>query len=236
MEWGGSHYGDVLMRYLFTNRFGGVSEGAFSSLNLALHVNDDSLHVNANREILRKQMGVRAVVFMEQVHGDRIVRIEEEGQTPMCDAMITNQKEIALAVMVADCIPILFYDKTHEAIGVAHAGREGSRLGIGVKCLEAMEKAFGTRASEVQIFIGPSIGACCYEIGKEVSEGFEGFLHVKNERLFLDLQAYNYKAFLDQGVLPEHLNVSPLCTCCHESYFSYRREKITGRFAGVICL
>ncbi|MBN2832645.1 MAG: laccase domain-containing protein, partial [Campylobacterales bacterium] len=114
------------MRYLFTNRFGGVSEGAFSSLNLAFHVTDNSLHVKANREILRKQMGVRVVVFMEQVHGDRIVHIEESEQTPTCDAMITNQKGIALAVMVADCVPILFYDAVHEAIGVAHAGREGS--------------------------------------------------------------------------------------------------------------
>ncbi len=236
MEWGGSHYGDVLMRYLFTNRFGGVSEGAFSSLNLALHVNDNSLHVNANREILREKMKVRAVVFMEQVHGDRIVRIEEAGQTPTCDAMITNQKEIALSVMVADCIPILFYDARHEAIGVAHAGREGSRLSIGVKCLDAMEEAFGTRASEVQIFMGPSIGACCYEIGKEVSEGFDGFLHVKNERLFLDLQTYNYKAFVERGVLVEHIDASSICTCCDSDYFSYRREKITGRFAGVICL
>ena len=224
------------MRYLFSERFGGVSEGAFSSFNLALHVNDNPLHVNANREILRKQMGVHAVVFMEQVHGNHVVRIEEAGKTPTCDAMITNQKGIALAVMVADCIPILFYDAVHEAIGVAHAGREGSRLGIGVKCLEAMEEAFGTRAFEVQIFMGPSIGACCYEVGKEVSEGFEGFLHVKNEHLFLDLKTYNQNAFLKKGVLAENLTLSPRCTCCDSRYFSYRIEKITGRFAGVICL
>ncbi|AFL69198.1 peptidoglycan editing factor PgeF [Sulfurospirillum barnesii] len=224
------------MRYLFTERCGGVSEGAFSTLNLALHVNDNALHVKENRDILREKIGARAVVFMEQVHKDAVVVVEHEAMNPTCDAMITNQKGIALAVMVADCLPLLMYDPIHEAIGVAHAGREGSKQGIGVKCVEAMMHHFGTEVKEVRVMMGPCIGACCYEVGKEVTQGFESVLHVKNERLFLDLLTYNLNTFAAMGILDENIERSTVCTCCDERYFSYRREKTTGRFAGVICL
>lgn len=236
MEQRGSHYGGLLMQYRFTNRFGGVSTAPYDSLNLALHVGDAPLHVKKNREFLREDLGVSKLVFMDQVHGDSVALIKTGDETPTCDAMITQTPNIALAVLVADCIPILFYDALNQAIGVAHAGREGSRLGIGVKCLRAMQEHFGTHMREVRVFMGPCIKACCYEVGEEVIAGFETVLHVKEKRYFLDLVRYNDEAFLKLGVLPEHIERSSECTYDNDAYFSYRREGVCGRFAGVIAL
>lgn len=224
------------MRYLFTDRFGGASLPPFESLNVGLHVGDDPLTVHDNRHIVRQKIGASKLVFMEQIHGDAIVRIETGDETPECDAMITDQKGIGLVVMVADCIPIVLWDEATHAIGVAHAGREGSRLGVGQKCALAMQEAYGCRLETLHLSMGPSIHSCCYEVGKEVTNGFEHFLHVRNQKYFLDLQRYNYEAFLAMGILPEHIEVSEECTCCNKRFFSYRREKQTGRFAGAICL
>lgn len=237
MERSRSYYGDLLMQYRFTTRFGGVSQAPFDSLNLALHVGDDPLHVKKNRELLQEDMGVSKLVFMDQIHGDKVVLIEHgDEEMPTCDAMITEHPDIALCVMVADCIPILYYDAVHQAIGVAHAGRAGSQLNIGQKCALAMQEAFGTHMHELRIFMGPSIHACCYEVGEEVITGFEKFVHIQDKKYFLDLQHYNRDAFLELGIKPEHLEISKECSCSNHNYFSYRRDKITGRFAGVIAL
>lgn len=224
------------MHYRFTTRFGGVSQSPFDSLNLAFHVGDDPLHVKKNRELLQEDMNVSNIVFMDQVHSDRVVLIEDGEETPTCDAMITQRLDIALAVMVADCIPILFYDAVHQAIGVAHAGRTGSKLRVGQKCAGAMAEHFGSKMNELRVFMGPSIRACCYAVGQEVISGFENFTHLQNEKYFLDLQAFNREAFLQIGVKPEHLDISKECSCSNEDYFSYRRDAISGRFAGVIAL
>jgi len=224
------------MQHCFTTRFEGVSHTPFDSLNLGLHVNDNALHVNKNREILKEKLGVSKLVFMDQMHGDSVVCIETGDEEPTCDALITNVRGIGLAVMVADCIPILFYDATHEAIGVAHAGRVGTLLHVSQKTALAMGKRFGSRMEELKIWMGPSIHSCCYEVGFEATKGFETYLHVKEDHYFLDLQSYNQAALIAVGIKLENIDISPVCTCCHTDYFSYRRDKLTGRFAGVIAL
>ncbi|WP_333804578.1 peptidoglycan editing factor PgeF [Sulfurospirillum sp.] len=236
MEWGGSDYGNLLMQYCFTTRYEGVSQAPFDSLNLAFHVGDDRSNVKENRARLEEKLGVSKLVFMDQVHGDTVVLVHTGDESPTCDAMITNVKGIGLAVMVADCIPILFYDEVHHAIGVAHAGRTGSLLNVGQKTAQTMAETFGSRMEELKIWIGPSIHVCCYEVGIEVTKGFEKALQVKEGKYFLDLQRYNQEAFLALGVKREHIEISDVCSCCNADYFSYRREKQTGRFAGVITL
>jgi hypothetical protein len=224
------------MRSLFTDRFGGVSVAPFKSLNLALHVGDDPARVACNRDLLRQNIGASKLVFMEQIHGDTVVRIETGDEKPVCDAMITDQEGIGLVVMVADCIPVLLWDEATRAIGVAHAGREGTRLGVAQKCALAMRESYGVDLKTLHVSMGPSIHACCYEVGLEVTKGFENFLHVRNEKYFLDLQRCNEEAFKMIGLLPEHIEVSNECSCCSKRFFSYRREQKTGRFAGAICL
>ena len=215
------------MQAFFTQR----SDG-----NLGLHVGDNALHVKKNRESLKKKLGVSKLVFMEQVHGNEVVIINSGDENPICDALLCNQKEIGLAVMAADCIPILFQDFDKGVIGVAHAGRIGTSLHVGQKTVEKMIEVFGSKKDNIYITMGPCIQKCCYEVGKEASEGLEKCLHVKNDRYFLDLPSFNKEDFLQLGIKAEHIEVSPICTCCDTEYFSYRKEGKTGRFCGVVSL
>lgn len=201
---------------------------------MGLHVGDILDRVLDNREALRQRLGVSHLLFMEQVHEDTVAYVDIQTQTPVCDAMITDQKGIALAVMVADCIPILMYDARTSSIAAIHAGRKGTQLNIVAKTLHAMHQRFGTKPEEVSVYMGASIGVCCYEVGLEVTRGLEKVLHVKNNRYFLDLPLANYNALLEAGVKALAIHRQEVCTCCNEDYFSYRREKKTGRFAGVI--
>ena len=224
------------MQYFFTNRFGGVSKAPYESLNLGQHVGDEPKDVAKNRELLREKLGVSKLVFMDQVHGDKVVVIETGDEAPICDAMITKVPKIGLVVMAADCIPILMYDPVQQAIGVAHAGRKGTLLKVGQKCALAMQEHFGSTMRELQVFMGPSIKPCCYEVGQESTGGLEDVVQVREGRFFLDLQHSNREAFLALGIKEEHIVISEVCSCCDVNYFSYRREHTTGRFAGVMCL
>lgn len=224
------------MHYNFTNRFGGISQAPYDNYNLGLHVNDNPLHVEHNRKLLKAQCNVPYLMFMNQIHGADVAVISGTMPVPTCDAMITNQKDIALAVMVADCIPILLYDPVNEAIGVAHAGRTGSALHVGTRCIEKMHQVYGTEAKDIKIWMGPSIGSCCYEVSKDVVIGLEHCLQVRDDRYFLDLPLCNKADFLALGVNATNIVHSKICTCCNPDYFSYRRDRITGRFAGVIWL
>ncbi len=203
---------------------------------MGLHVGDDPINVHKNRETLRNALGSEKLLFMNQVHGDTVVCVDEDTPTPTCDAMISQSKNVALAVMVADCIPLLLYDAPTQSVGVVHAGRAGSALSISVKTVQSMQKHFGVDPKTLKIYIGPSIGKCCYEVGKEVCGGLEHVLHVKQNALFLDLPEANIQALCEAGVLVENIEYKAICTCCSSEYFSYRREKITGRFIGVIRL
>jgi len=202
--------------------------------NLGLHVGDESLSVIANRVALQRRLGLDALVFMDQVHNDRVEIITDTSLTPTCDAMLTTLPRVGLVVMAADCIPMLLWDETQHLIGVVHAGRAGSALHVGQKSVLAMQELFGARLENIRIVMGPSIGACCYEVGMDATKGLEKCLHVKDERYFLDLKEANVDDFLALGIPKKNIDVSPLCTCCGSGYFSYRKENITGRFGGVI--
>jgi YfiH family protein len=202
--------------------------------NLGLHVGDNPLHVNANRLALQKRLGLDALVFMDQVHGDRVEVITDTSITPICDAMLTTLPRVGLVVMAADCIPMLLWDVTQNLIGVVHAGRAGTALHVGQKSVLVMKERFGSRLDNIRIAMGPSIGVCCYEVRMDATKGLEKYLHVKDERYFLDLKEANVDDFLALGIPKKNIDVSPRCTCCGSGYFSYRKENITGRFGGVI--
>ncbi len=205
--------------------------------NMGLHVGDDPLVVLENRKYLGEKLGVSNVVFMNQVHGDRVCYVDENTtQTPTCDAMISNSRHIALAVMVADCIPLVFYDAKTCSMGVAHAGREGTRLKIASKTLQAMHAHFGAKVEDIQVFMGPSIQDCCYEVGQEATKDLEHVMEQRGEKFFLNLSLANQKELLNAGIQKAHLHCEKSCTCCDKTYFSYRRERQTGRFVGVIRL
>lgn len=197
---------------------------------------DVSSQSEHHREQLKDKLGLEALVFMRQVHGNEVVVIANQDTFPTCDAMVSRLKNVGLAVLAADCIPILFEDSTKGVIGVAHAGRVGTALHVGQKTIEKMVEVFGSCIEDIKVFMGPSIQQCCYEVGIEVTAGLEKGLHVRNGRYFLDLQSINQMELLALGIKAENIEVSKVCTCCDEHYFSYRRDKTKSRFCGVMWL
>lgn len=217
--------------YQFTNIHGGVSKGNYESLNLALHVKDNPLHVAKNRSLTCKEFNIKNISFMNQVHECDVKVINNADKIPTCDGIITNQKNLALAVLSADCIPLLLYDSKTKAIGAIHAGRAGVFGNIAQNAINKMATEFGTNALHVKAFIGPCIHQCCYELSTNVlQEAKEKFaLHVKQNRL--DIKSILITQLQNLGV---HVKDNSKCTCCNKEYFSYRRDGLTGRIAGII--
>ncbi len=187
-----------------------------------------------SKDDLKKLVKDKKLLFMKQTHSD-IVEVVDENYTPKeCDAMITKDSRVALVVVVADCNPVIIKDSKQRAVGVAHAGRVGSYKSIVKKTILKMHKEFGLNLKDLEIYFGPSIKRCCYEVGSEVIDSFEEFIHKKNGKTYLDLIELNLKDLNELGV--KKVEVDPTCTCCNKDYFSYRRDKTKKRFFGVVSL
>jgi polyphenol oxidase len=210
-----------------------------SDENIAYHVTNDFAQVNFAREKLSQKYHFKLsnLTYMEQIHSN-YVKIADPSQQFQCDALITDKKEIPLMVMVADCVPILFYDLVTKVIAVAHAGRIGTFKNIASNTIDKMNQTYDCNPKNIQVVLGPSIQKCCYEVSMEIAEytkkSFgDQFVNDRN----IDLQWINKKQLLEKGVLPHHIFISEVCTKCGgQPYFSYRKDKTCGRFAGVILL
>jgi YfiH family protein len=216
----------------FTKRTGGVSHGAFASLNLGTHVGDSLVDVMENRRILSEIVGLTQ--YMSQVHGDRIAVIEEvTDEIPTADALVTGIPGIALAVMVADCIPLLL--KSAESVAAVHVGRRGLTNDITRKTLSLMRDM---GASQITAIIGPAICGNCYEVSEEIYNeviAIHPFAESRTPQgtFSLDLPAALRSVLSDEGVAIVNKFE---CTAESPELFSYRRDGVTGRQAGVISL
>ncbi len=228
-----------------SDRFGGVSKSPYDSMNIALHVDDNPKDVVTNRIIICDKLGFLAqnMIFMDQVHEANIVNIEDSSQNrvPSCDGIVTNIKNIPLMVMVADCIPLSFYDPMKNVIGVAHAGRNGTFLEISKKMVQNFVNNYGSKTYDIIVGIGTSIHSCCYEVGESLAniaiENFGGkYVIIRDDKYFLDLQSLNFDQLINYGIKSKNIEISSICSCCDQNYFSYRRDGITGRFASFMML
>ncbi|WP_338077744.1 peptidoglycan editing factor PgeF [Acididesulfobacillus acetoxydans] len=239
----------------FSVREGGVSTGAFASLNLGFHVGDEAAAVLVNRE---RWLGVwgagrRDAVVGEQVHGTEVVWVTEAeagrgsgeigSALPGADGLLT-QSSLGLMAFFADCTPLYFYDPKIRAVGLAHAGWRGTAGKIGLRVLEALAKR-GGKSGDVRVAVGPSIGPCCYEVDERVAAYFRRefsetpFLKATRPGHYrLDLWQANIETLVGAGVLPGRIATAGLCTSCHPEYFySHRRDGVpTGRMAAWIRL
>jgi YfiH family protein len=217
------------VKIIVGDRVGGVSTGVYKSLNLGFHVGDDPLNVEKNREIFASYFNVSAkkLCFMKQIHSSLVTTAKKEKMLK-ADALITSDKDLVLCVMVADCVPVILYDK--KAVAAVHAGRKGIFSGIIANVCTAMRSEFG--AKDLNAYIGASIRSCCYAIqGEVLDEAAKRFAYaLKNRggRYFLSLQAILKKQLNENGVT--NIADDNICTCCDENYFSYRREGVCGRF------
>jgi YfiH family protein len=214
--------------HFFTDRRGGESLGVYESLNLALHVGDDPSTVARNRSVVGNAQ------FMSQVHGDSVLMIDSiDAQTPTCDGLITTKPNLQLAVMVADCIPLLLISK--EAVGAIHVGRAGLVNRIALKAIQGMRTV---GAIDIHAILGPSICGSCYEVPFEMQQDVvqdhpRAFATTRKGTPALDLPKALIADLLSAGVTYE---ASTVCTYEDEMYFSHRRQNPTGRFAGVVSL
>jgi len=222
-----------------TTRKGGVSQGPYASLNLAFHVGDDTEAVAINRVRLRAGLGLPSEpVWMDQVHGNRVLKVDA-GDSGAADAAVTSEPGRVLAVMTADCLPVLLTTQGGETVGVAHAGWRGLAGGV----IGAAVAAFDQAPSEMLAWLGPAIGAGAYEVGPEVRAAFvdqdpvaaAAFKRNTRGRWQADLVRLARMALLRSGVV--EIYSGSVCTATHEAdYFSHRREAPCGRMVSLIWL
>jgi YfiH family protein len=217
----------------FTDRSGGVSKGVFTSFNLGDHVTDDAADVQSNRELLVCKFG--PVQFMNQVHGSRIVIIESvTEEAPTADALVTGIAGITLAVMVADCIPLLL--TSAEVVAAVHVGRRGLLNGVAVKTVELMREMGARKISAV---LGPAICGRCYEVSQEVHDEVVALYPLASARTATGTPALDLPKALKDSLAADGISdISDLQICTVESvdHFSYRRDGLTGRQVGLVSL
>jgi YfiH family protein len=212
----------------------------FDTFNLGDHVGDDPGAVAANRRRLAKSIGLPAdhVVWMNQVHGDHVVTVDGpvDGAVGDTDALVTAATGLALAVVTADCVPVLMADARTGVIAAVHAGRVGAQLGVVPRALEAMVAA-GARAEDISVLLGPAVGGHNYEVPAEMAGEVEAALPGSQTRTArgtpgLDLRAGIARQLTDLGVTA--IAVDPRCTVDDRSLFSHRRDAPTGRLASLV--
>jgi YfiH family protein len=225
-----------------STRAGGRSRGGFASFNLSALVGDDPAAVTANRARLRRELGV-PVVFLEQVHGTRVATIDEvpapdAPDLPAADAVVTALPGVGIAVLAADCVPVLLADPGAGVVGAAHAGRAGAAAGVLPATVAAME-ALGARRDALEVLLGPAICGGCYEVPAamraEVDARLPGSaVRTRRGTPGLDLRAGLYHQLTELGVA--RIGGDPRCTRETPELYSHRRDPRSGRHAAITWL
>ncbi len=238
-----------LVRAVFTTRWGGVSQGPHKSFNLAQGVGDSPRAVDENRRRLAETIGAALdrLVEAEQVHGSgvAVVRAGTGGTVvPGADALVTGSPDVWLAVYTADCVPVLILDPLVPAVAAVHAGWRGVARRIVPEAFQRMRETFGTLPDRCAVALGPAIGGCCYEVDAPVAramEGVAGWIEAARPtgpgRWHLDLREAIRRQLADRGVPQTAIETIGECTRCRsDHFFSYRRDRVTGRMAACIRL
>lgn len=231
----------ITVPHCFTTRFGGVSTGAQSSMNLAVGRGDTEENVRQNLQILGSALGfdVEKLVMTRQIHSD-IVRVVTDADCsgpfhrayPECDALVTNTPGVTLMVFTADCTPLLFHDPVTGAVGAAHAGWRGTAQDIAGKTVAAMVENFGCDVKNIRAAIGPNLAQCHFETDGDVPHalvctfGREALPYIKKqgEKFHPDLKAVNALALRRRGVT--QIEISDCCTWCQsDRFWSHRVTK-----------
>ncbi|GGN96472.1 peptidoglycan editing factor PgeF [Saccharibacillus kuerlensis] len=248
----------------FTGRSGGVSQGFHASLNCALHVGDDPVHVAENRSRVAAAAGFRFEDWTsgEQVHLAEIAivkevdrgrgRLDRESAFPDTDGLLTDVPGILLTSFYADCVPLYFFDPITKAVGLAHAGWKGTVAEIGRRMVEKMQEHYGSRVEDIQTAIGPCIGETRYEVDDKVLEQVRVLLEkdsgndpcslsdfskdLGGGKALLNLKELNRHIMIRSGIRPENIACTSWCTSSRtDLFFSHRQENgRTGRMASWI--
>ncbi len=230
------------VRAFTTTRTGGVSQGRYSSLNLAMHVGDQPQHVAQNRRRLRQLAGLPGEpVWLSQCHGNRVIELDANHSTgdpdPQADAAVSRQHGVVCAVLTADCLPLLMCDRNGEQVAAAHAGWRGLHAGI----IANTVKAFQCNPQDLLVWLGPAIGPRVFEVGEDVYRAFAAkspanraaFESTGAQRWYGDL--YQLARLELQALSVHAIYGGGRCTCSElDTFYSYRRDGETGRMASLI--
>jgi len=233
----------------FTTRQGGASGGPYGSLNLSYAVGDARAAVDRNRRLAAAAVEAEPgrLVEAQQVHGAAAAVVDrgDAGRTvPGADALLTASPDVWLAVHTADCVPLLLLDPIRPAVAAVHAGWRGVAAGMVPSAVARLHAAFGADPARCLAAVGPAIGGCCYEVDRPVAEAMrsapwwpEAARAASPGKWHLDLRAAVRAQLTAAGLRPERIEVTPGCTRCQpDVFFSYRRERATGRMAACIRL
>lgn len=228
--------------FAFTDRWGGVSAAPYESLNLGGAVGDDPGAVRNNRRHAAAALGLEAesVVWMRQVHGREVAVVDGPfgADPPPLDGVVTTRRGLALAVLTADCTPVLLADPVAGVVGAAHAGRPGLMAGV-VPALVSVMAGLGAEAARLVAHTGPSVCGRCYEVPKELRDEVasavpDAYATTSWGTPAVDMAAGVRAQLAQFGVTT--LDQSDVCTRESADYFSYRRSKSTGRLGSYVWL
>jgi len=252
-----------IVKNAFSTRQGGVSKNEFATLNFSFTRGDDEQAVLENYRRMAEVFDTTPshMVVSYQTHTTNVRRVTSadmgkgvtaERDYTDIDGLITNENGIMLTCLFADCVPLYLVDTAHHAIGLAHSGWRGTAAKMGQVMLEAMQREYGTKPTDVEVAIGPSICQSCYEVDAQVADIFaeqfsenadaarDYLCHYQyeitetdirncllqpkpNNKYQLNLWYANYRVFRDAGVPDEHIEITDVCTCCHSNFlFSHR--------------
>lgn len=223
-----------------SSRHSGVSPAPYDSLNLSFGVGDADENVRENRQRVKEALGIPVLASAKQVHGDAVWVIDgvlnEDTELPGYDALVTNQPGVALMIQQADCQAVLLHDPVRQVVAAIHAGWRGSVANIIGKTLRIMTERFGTDPADLMAGISPSLGPCCAEFVNYRTELPVEFHSYEVSPSHFDFWAISRDQLVAAGVLSENIEIVRICTKCSPDYFSFRRERVTGRFGSLIML
>ena len=247
-----------IIRHAFTTRLGGLSEGEYTSMNMAFNRGDDPDRVTENYRRFCKSAGFdfNTLVASAQDHhtfvravtkDDIGVGITRPRDMESVDALITNERGVTLVTYYADCTPLFFVDTKNKAVGLAHAGWRGTVGRIGEKVIKKMTELYGTDPKDVFAAAGPAISVCCYEVDEPCAAQFLALDDLNTEKFvfpkgggkyMVDLLETNRQILHAAGVPEENISVSDLCTCCNSDLlWSHRATKgHRGTMSAFMCL
>jgi polyphenol oxidase len=227
-------------------RSGGASRGPFHSLNLGFGVGDEAGNIQANRRRISQMINGGRLLAARQVHQTQVITfshkngtpVPAKGAAPLCgDAMVTDIAGQYLMIQVADCQAVMLHDPVRKVVANVHSGWRGSIGDIIGQTLAAMTRTYGSRPADILAGIGPSLGPCCAEFIHFQKEIPEPLWIYKDQRNRFDFWSISRDQLISAGVLGAHIHQSRICTRCNPHlFYSYRAEKVTGRFAAVIGL
>jgi polyphenol oxidase len=233
------------VRHGVFTRHGGVSTGTCNSLNVAFDVGDLAENVQENRARIRKSISleknVPEIISANQEHSDTIYQVKapknELNEPPRCDVLVTNVPSQALLIKHADCQVAIFYDPKNNVCANVHAGWRGSVRNIYKKTIEMMKQEYGSKPENLIVCISPSLGPQAAEFINYKTELPEEFWDFQVKPTYFDFWGISKWQLLQCGVLPQHIEIAKICTYSTPTdFFSYRREKVSGRHATVVCI